>query len=404
MSAVSRSKLETFVPPTVRQRAMTSRLLGFQVLLLGGLAAVAACTPPTEEGTFVVRLGTDTTAVERYTLEDERIHVLTASRSPRALLREAVLEVHDDGRLARFEVRTFDPTANGDEPLERRVIRYEAEEAEVEVTDEDGEVETRRVSADPYATPFSPDHFSLKEVAIRRAIAQDLDAFDLLLDDGAIPVALHRPAEDQVELRTGPLGVWTARVDPDGRILELDAGALGRQVERVTDVDVEEMARRFAEEDERGEGMGPLSPRETEEFQVHGARISVEYGRPAQRGREIFGGLVPYGEVWRTGADVATELETDRTLVFDGERLPAGRYSIFTVPEVDEWTLLVNEETGQPGTEHDPDRDLLELSLQVEHVDPPEERFTILVQEDGAESVLRFRWADTEAWIPFQVE
>jgi hypothetical protein len=65
-------------------------------------------------------------------------------------------------------------------------------------------------------------------------------------------------------------------------------------------------------------------------------------GRPAQRGREVFGGLVPYGEIWRTGADLATHLSTDRPLRLGRERLPAGSYSMFTIPEPDGWTLVLS--------------------------------------------------------------
>lgn len=373
--------------------------------LAGALLLAAACGPAgppgADEGAFVVRLGTDTTSVERYTLADGRLEALAVTRSPRTLLREAVLEFDDGGALMRYESRVLEPGSN--EPIRQTIIRYDSLGAEIENVDREGRVETTRVDADFRTVPLSFDHFAVTEFAVRQALAREEDGFRLLWG-GPMPIELRRPADDTVVLETGTLGTWIARVDGEGRFLELDAGGLGRQVERVPDLDVDALGRRYAEADERGEGMGPLSPRETAEFRVHGAGIRVEYGRPAKRGREVFGGLVPLGEVWRTGADQATHFVTDRPLSFAGERLPAGSYSVFTVPGRDAWTLILNEQTGQVGTEHDPDRDVMRVPMAVRELDPPEQRLTILAAEEGERGVFRIRWADTEASVPFLVE
>jgi len=361
--------------------------------------------PGTDQGTFVVTLGTDTTAVERYTLGDGRLEVLAVTRVPRTLFREAILEFREeDGSLIRYESRVLDPAAEEEGAIQQTVIRYDTMGAERETTDRAGRVEATRVDADMQMIPFSFDHFSLTELAVRRALDRDMGSFYLLLGEAPFPIDLHRPSEDSVALDTGPLGTWLARVDGEGRILEMDAGALGRHVERVTDLDVDAIARRYADADARGEGMGPLSPRDTADFGVHGAEIRVEYARPSKRGREVYGGLVPWGEVWRTGADLATHLITDRPIELGGERLPAGSYSLFTIPEPDAWTLIVNEQTGQPGTEHDPDRDLLRVPMEVDSLDPPVERLTIVIEEDGDRGTLRIQWAETEARVSFRVE
>jgi hypothetical protein len=91
------------------------------------------------------------------------------------------------------------------------------------------------------------------------------------------------------------------------------------------------------------------SPHETTSATIGGKKVTIEYGRPYKKNREIFGGLVPYGEVWRTGADEATVLTTEGDLMIGKLHVPKGTYSLFTVPAKEEWTLVVNKTAKQWG-------------------------------------------------------
>ena len=107
----------------------------------------------------------------------------------------------------------------------------------------------------------------------------------------------------------------------------------------------------------------------------------IDYGRPAKRGRVVFGGVVPYGKVWRTGANAATQFKTDKALDFGGTIVPAGFYTLWTLPTAKGWKLIVNGETGQWGTEHKPDKDLYTIDMQVTTLPQAVERFTIHVED-----------------------
>jgi hypothetical protein len=146
-----------------------------------------------------------------------------------------------------------------------------------------------------------------------------------------------------------------------------------------------------------------ISPRDTETANVAGATISVEYGRPYMKGRKIFGGLVPFDKVWRTGADEATILTTDRTLVFGTVEVPAGKYSLYTIPGEEQWQLIINRQTGQWGTRYDEPQDLGRVPMRVTRADTATEQFTIDIEavNDGGE--LRFQWEQTRATAPFRV-
>jgi hypothetical protein len=130
------------------------------------------------------------------------------------------------------------------------------------------------------------------------------------------------------------------------------------------------------------------------------ATVAVHYSRPSMRGRAIFGGVVPWSKVWRTGANEATLLETSTDLDIGGTMIPAGKYSLWTIPSPTRWTLIVNRNTGQWGTEYDAKHDLARLDMQVERLSKPVEQFTIAIEPQGDRGVLNLDWARTRVWIP----
>ena len=127
-----------------------------------------------------------------------------------------------------------------------------------------------------------------------------------------------------------------------------------------------------------------LSPHESARYVVEGATITITYGRPSQRGRTIFGALVPYGRVWMPGADEATVFETSADLQFGTILLPAGSYSLYTLPTEATWKLIINTETGQFHTVYHADRDFTRLDMITERLPQPVERLTIAALPCGA--------------------
>ena len=145
----------------------------------------------------------------------------------------------------------------------------------------------------------------------------------------------------------------------------------------------------------------PASPPGTATFAfADGKTITVNYSRPSVRGRKIFGGLVPYGQVCRTGANAATTLKTDANLTIGGANVPAGTYTLYTIPEEKKWTLIINKQTGQWGTQYDEKQDLARVEMKVSKNASPTEQFTIGFDQTGTSSaVLKLDWADTIAKV-----
>jgi hypothetical protein len=170
---------------------------------------------------------------------------------------------------------------------------------------------------------------------------------------------------------------------------------------------IDDIVRRWTALDAAGKSLGALSGRGESTTKVGGATITLDYGTPAKRGRNIWGALVPYGAVWRTGANEATHFETDRDLVFgsgaDTLFVPAGRYTLFSIPTHDGGLLIINKETGQTGTAHDPAQDLGRVRLTTRPLSAPVEVFTLRAETDDGTHLLRLQWDNAERVVPFRV-
>jgi len=135
------------------------------------------------------------------------------------------------------------------------------------------------------------------------------------------------------------------------------------------------------------------------------AVIRVDYGQPHLRGRALFtDSLVPYDKPWRTGANAATTLVTETGLTIGTTRVPRGTNTLYTQPPATGWTLIVNRQTGQWGTQYDPSRDLVRIPMQVTTLRQPVEQFTIALERGRAGThALVLSWENTRASVPVRV-
>ena len=150
--------------------------------------------------------------------------------------------------------------------------------------------------------------------------------------------------------------------------------------------------------------MNRVSPHETTELTLNGKKISVTYGRPSMKGRKIVGGLVPFGQVWRTGADEATMLKTDADLTIGSLALPKGSYSIYTLPSETGWKLIVSKMVNQWGTVYDEKQDLGRVDMKIGKSPAPVEQFTITLAKSGSGGVIKLAWENTTASVDFQAK
>jgi hypothetical protein len=148
-------------------------------------------------------------------------------------------------------------------------------------------------------------------------------------------------------------------------------------------------------------GGGKPSPAASTACDLGGGKtIKTDYSSPRMKGRKIYGGLVPFGEVWRTGANEATTFVTSADVQVGGKTVPAGSYTIFTVPNADKWTLIVNKKTGEWGIPYKFERDeLARVDMNVSKLPAPLENFTIAYDKAAGGCTLRIDWEATRATV-----
>jgi hypothetical protein len=152
-------------------------------------------------------------------------------------------------------------------------------------------------------------------------------------------------------------------------------------------------------------GQPILSPRDTTRATIGSAHLLVDYGRPSKRGRQIVGKLIPYDEIWRTGANAATTFVTDKDLVFGSTVVPAGTYTMYSFYQKSgPWLLVINKQTKQWGTEYHQEQDLARIPMTTTSVSPSVEKFVINIVPQGSGGAIQLVWDTTEGSATFKTQ
>lgn len=390
--------------------ALRACVLSIGVCVAASGIALAQRPAPPDSAVFVTRLGSDTLVVERVVRSPQRVEAEVAMRVPRTSRTVYVLQLAPSGMLERMEATTFDTTGRGVTPARREIITRVGDSLRIETTAGD-QSRARMVRAEPHVLPFiDMVHWPYELALVRLKTSGVSDAAQPLLTGSRVSTfALARVGADSMTITHPTRGTMRLRVDSVGRLMTLDAGATTRKlvVERRPWMPIDDLVQRWTAQDAAGRSLGALSGRARSTNAVGGATIGLDHGTPSKRGRAIWGALVPFGTVWRTGANEATHFETDRDLVFGTGRdtlvVPVGRYTLFSVPERDGGWLIINRETGQAGTAHDPAKDLGRVRLSTRPLPTPVETFTIKAEAEGGTNLLRLQWDNAERVVPFRV-
>jgi hypothetical protein len=357
-----------------------------------------------DSGAFITTLGDDTLAVERFVIRGNTLDAQAVVRTPRTTLYDVHMEWADDGRLSVYQLRQRLPGApsdsligsvsavtRGDSVVWTRLVR--------------GETRTATTVGGDARAVFIPPLYSPYAVLARIALARGDNSALVLNQGGNFVMQVSRPGAAWLALDEPQLRTIRLRLDPTWRLQEVDAtgGTLGNRVQRVVTADIDSWARTFAAREVAGQGLGRLSLPDSVRATIGSANVAIAYHRPIRRGRVIFGGVVPYGRVWRTGANQATAFTTDRDLIIGGTRVPAGSYTIWTIPNEQGWQLILNKQTGQWGTVYNQKEDLGRVDANVSILTTPVETLTLNIVDTPAGATFVMTFANIRAEVPFVV-
>jgi hypothetical protein len=389
----------------------------FLTPLFLAFASVASGQAAPVSGTFVSTLGNDTIQVERYTRSGDRLEGDILRKVPRVQVVHYVADLAT-GRVKGIAVSTRRYGADPSTPPNFSLVALLADSsANVEVQ-RAGRPDSANSGTRLYkgravpAIPGSPPSVAMYEQTLlfNPPVARDTIVVNLV-GSGLGPnptLKLFRRARDTVAFVSSFFPGWTevASLDATGRIAVLDAGAttVKAVTRRATGLDFDALVKSWGDYEIAHGPAGATSPADTVRATVGAANVEIAYSRPFKRGRVIFGNIVPWNQVWRTGANAATQLTTSADLMIGNTPLPAGKYTLWSLPTPTGAKLIINSQTGQWGTEYDAARDVARLDLAQTTIATPVEEFTISIVPQGTNGVLRLSWDDREYSIPFRVK
>src|SRR6266581_2899089 len=349
-----------------------------------------------DSGAFVVRLGNDTLALEQYKRTAMQLRGEYVIRTPRSLHRIYTFDLNPDGTVRRLELVTHN-IGGGPGPMETRNSADFSGDSVVMVSPRGDSTVTQKMAVPKGTFPFQLHVYGLLEQIGRWARAQGKDSvrFTALTSSTATSGGyIVKRGGDTLVLMfdqgqyTG-VGPFTFRLDRQGHLTWLTGkgSTLQVDVQRVPSVPMAQAGPMFA-----NRPLGQLSPRDTARATIGGAALWIDYSRPSRRGRDIFGALEPWNRVWRTGANAATQFSTPVDLVIGGTPVPAGTYTLWTLPTPAGWKLIINKLTGEWGTEYHAEQDLVHVDAKVETLARPVEQFTIAFEPAAAPATITFTW------------
>lgn len=377
------------------------------VVLSAGCSRAVQVESPSYNAGFLRRFGTDTLSIERFTRSSDRIDGELVTRVPRVTRTTYTATIEPNGSVSRIETVRYGGLGAGAPVTQRVTATVRNDTAHLTILRNDSTI-NRTVAVKPGVIAMVGGTVAMSELGATMAgapIGGGPVAYYTLGADEPYTARVIRVGADSLYLAADG-DTLRARVDQSGRILSgVDSPAQGIRttIERISWSDAGNLAQAFASRPGGG-GLGPLSPRDTVRASIGVASLLVDYSRPSKRGRTIFGGIVPWDTVWRTGANEATTFVTDKDLMIGGTPVPAGTYTIYSRPSPSGWKLIVNKNTGQWGTEYKQEHDLARIPLTVEQLTTPVERFTIAIEPQSTGGVIKLRWDGTEAWVPFTVK
>jgi hypothetical protein len=379
-------------------------------------AGVARAQAPTS-GMFVTMLGSDTLQIERYTRVGDKLEGDVLRRSPRVTVMHFVADMSKGGfKGISVSSRRYgaDPTTPAALSL---VSIFGDTTARLDVM-RNGRPDTVVSGTRPYkdhrrpvpTLPGGPPSVGLYEqiLTLVPPARRDSATFALAIAADPTTITVARRGRDSASFTSSFFPGWTevAVVDANGRIQTLDAGltTVRTFARRATDIDFDAAAQAWSAYEMAHGPMGQMSAPDTVRSTIGTANIEIAYSRPFKRNRAIFGNLVPWNKVWRTGANAATQLSTSSDLVIGGTIVPAGKYTLWSLPTPTGAKLIINSQTGQWGTDYDASKDFARVDLAQTILARPVEQFTFAVVPQGTGGVIKFAWDDREYSVPFRLK
>lgn len=380
------------------------RILQITLLLCG---TIKLSGQQSYTASFVAKLGTDTVIVETYNMLPNHLYGKAFLRYPEDQVGIFDFHFYPDGSIKHYSMSLMRPdssyvTSSGTQGVycENDTCTWFAswpgQSTEY--------VNKRAAKQMDFIGGWTPT-LSLIEWNCMRLIRSGKQSLPLtMINDyiGTRHVAISKGTNDTMIFGGDFLEYTKIKVTPDGQITAYDGtGTPWNYIAtKHAPIDVDATAKRMSKKPK----IGIPSPEVKVDFLIANDTIRLSYGRPSKRGRKIFGGIVPFDSVWRTGAGDPTTLTLPYNIYFGKTLVPNGSYSMYTIPRTSGWTLIFNTDLKQWPTEPDRSKDFALIPLQVKKPAKQTEQFTITIEPSNEGGLLKFIWDETEAYASFRID
>ena len=396
-----------YVASLSSRRALASALAALSPLVACGRSvSTAAPSPASGATTLLVRLGADTLGVEQYTRTATRMEGVLVQRAPFTTIARYSVELGAGSTptMAEVSLRRGDGTTITGQ-MQSLTVRFMGDSVRFVGHRSSGDT-ARTAVARGELLPYLNGSYGMFELALARLVATRRDSATFAIVPlswgarGTSPLPVKLVGRDSARITWFGFPLH-ARHDGQGGLLWADGSqtTVKVRVDRVAPMQLDTLAREWSARDVASGSSGPASTRDTVTATIGSANVWVDYGRPALRGRDVWVNGVLGDTIWRTGANAATQLRTDRELNIGGTIVPPGIYSLWTRTTANGYELIINRQAGQWGTEYHAERDLARVPLRESQLAAPMERFTIAL-DAGA---LTMAWGTKQLSVPVSV-
>ena len=374
-------------------------------LTAGGLTFAAITHAAAQRFSYITTLGADTLSFEQFDRTATQIVGDWITLYGGIMVHHYEITLRPDGSVSRYHLALHRLSGKDEGSVD---IQFDGDSAIVRPSEGKEQRFAARATFPMFANTIAPIDLIVSHARMAKRDSSLVSAVPAFGPYRSREAPVVFVAHDSLWLGN-PRAPLRGRLDSDGHLAGLSAAASTTRTEtrRVKAYDLRAQVAHFPNIPDSVNILGVLSisPRDTVRATVGGASVMIDYGRPSVRGRVVYSHGVLGDSVWRTGANAATQIVATRDLVFGPDTLRAGAYSVWTrvAPNNGAYSLVFNSQTGQWGTEHHSERDVLSVPLSVERLPASVEKFTIHIVPLGHGSQLRLEWASMALTVPVTV-
>ncbi len=359
------------------------------------------------KGSLVYTLGPDTSAVGNFEINGNEFKLTVVSLSPNVNVSKLKGAFFPDGQLKHLEGNNYIPVKGKDSVLYTFKLNYDRDTTFIETKRGSKSVIRKYPVKIMVANSFGGDvlvfmpallvNFAPKNVG-------DSAVSNHIVFNSPRKFIIKKTGDRKMLLGSAVMGMFTVFLDNNGQLQSVDGIGTSFNIKGTAGpyLDIDSVITASLKHQQLHPKLAIINQLDSVKTTVNSADIKIIYSRPSVRNRVIFGEVVPWNRVWRTGADGATKISLSKPLYFNGKELPAGDYSIFTLPTPNGWTLIFNKQADIWGTEHNAAYDFLKIPMFTESLNEPVELLTFAVVSEGSNGgFISVSWDKLKADVSF---